>query len=126
MGTHLKKLFSQHNTACRFQLEHELATIHQDSLSISDFYSCFINLWAEISVQSVHEISKKDQFLIKLRPKFEGTRSNLMNERFLPWTLASMSCFVKNNIYSLKPPWNSYIPLLFPWLMLLKESQEGN
>jgi hypothetical protein len=31
------------------------------------------------AVQAVHEQSKRDQFLMKLRPKFEATRSNLMN-----------------------------------------------
>jgi hypothetical protein len=30
-------------------------------------------------VQSVHKQSKRDQFLMKLCPKFEVTRSNLMN-----------------------------------------------
>lgn len=41
MWEHLKKLYSQNNTARRFQLEHELASLQQDSLSIFDFYSCF-------------------------------------------------------------------------------------
>ena len=30
-------------------------------------------------VQEVHEQSKRDQFLMKLRPEFEAIRSNLMN-----------------------------------------------
>lgn len=93
MWTHLKKLYSQHNTVRRFQLEHDLATLQQDSLSISDFYSCFMNIWAEYtdivyatvpseglkSVQAVHETTKRDQFLMKLRSEFEATRFNLMN-----------------------------------------------
>lgn len=72
MWNHLKKLYSQNNNARRFQLEHELATLQQDSLSISDFYSCFMNLWAEytdivyatlppeglLSVQAVHETTQ--------------------------------------------------------------------
>ena len=37
MWNYLKKLYSQHNTARRFQLEHELASLQQGSLSISDF-----------------------------------------------------------------------------------------
>lgn len=98
MWNYLKKLYSQHNTARRFQLEHELATIQQGSLSISDFYSSFMNLWAEYTdlvyatlspeglsyVQSVHEITKRDQFLMKLRSEFESTRSNLMNRESVP------------------------------------------
>ncbi|XP_071718412.1 uncharacterized protein [Rutidosis leptorrhynchoides] len=79
MWEHLKKLHSQNNTARRFQLEHEIDIIQQDSLSISDFYSCFMNLWAEytdivystlspeglISVQAIHKTTKRDQFLMK-------------------------------------------------------------
>ncbi|KAL3514207.1 hypothetical protein ACH5RR_026924 [Cinchona calisaya] len=98
MWNYLKKLYSQHNTARRFQLEHELATIQQGSLSISDFYSSFMNLWAEYtdivyanlppeglsSVQLVHETTKKDQFLMKLRSEFESTRSSLMNREPVP------------------------------------------
>lgn len=98
MWNYLKNLYSQHNTARRFQLEHELATLQQGSLSISDFYSSFMNLWAEYtdivyttlppeglcSVQSVHEITKRDQFLMKLRSELESTRSNLMNREPVP------------------------------------------
>ena len=98
MWKYLQKLYSQHNTARRFQLEHELAIIQQDSLSISDFYSNFMNLWAEYtdiiyatlpsegltSIQIMHETTKRDQFLIKLRSEFEGTRSNLMNRDIVP------------------------------------------
>ncbi|KAL3502260.1 hypothetical protein ACH5RR_036709 [Cinchona calisaya] len=69
MWNYLKKLYSQHNTARRFQLEHELATIQQGSLS---------------SVQLVHETTKKDQFLMKLRSEFESTRSSLMNREPVP------------------------------------------
>ncbi|KAH9667053.1 hypothetical protein KPL70_020885 [Citrus sinensis] len=98
MWNHLKKLYSQTNTARRFQLEHELANLQQGSLAISDFYSSFMNLWAEYtdiiyatlppkglsSVQSVHETTKRDQFLMKLRSEFESTRSNLMNRESVP------------------------------------------
>ncbi|CAL8994106.1 unnamed protein product [Prunus brigantina] len=98
MWTYLKKIYSQRNTARRFQLEHELAALQQDSLSISDFYSRFTNLWGEYtdivyadlpseglsSVQSVHETTQRDQFLMKLRHEFEGTRSNLMNRESVP------------------------------------------
>ncbi|BBN69882.1 hypothetical protein Prudu_1222S000100, partial [Prunus dulcis] len=58
----------------------------------------FTNLWGEYtdivyadlpseglsSVQSVHETTQRDQFLMKLRPEFEGTRSNLMNRESVP------------------------------------------
>lgn len=91
MWAYLQKIYNQNNTERRFQLQ-------QDSLSISDFYSNFMNLWAEYteilyenlpseglsSVQSVHETTKRDQFLMKLRFEFEGIRSNLMNGNPVP------------------------------------------
>ena len=58
-----------------------------------------MNLWAEytdiiiyatsppeglISIQTVHETTKRNQFLMKLRYEFEGTRSNLMNRDPVP------------------------------------------
>jgi DnaJ family protein C protein 7 len=75
-----------------------LGTLQHDSLSISEFYSRFTNLWTEYtdivyvglpseghsSIQSVHETTQRDQFLMKLRPEFEGTRSNLMNRESVP------------------------------------------
>ena len=63
-------------------------------MSIQEFYSFFENLWADYSdivyasvppeglttIQSVHETSKRDQFLMKLRGEFEAIRTNLMNK----------------------------------------------
>jgi len=86
MWDYLKKIYNQNNTTRRFQLEHEIAIFHHDSLSISDFYSHFMNLGVEytdivykdlstegkIAVQNVHETTKRDQFLMKLRFDFEG------------------------------------------------------
>ena len=67
-------------------------------MSIQKFYSSFGNLWADytdivyasvppkgfIAIQSVHETSKRDQFLMKLRGEFEAIRSNLMNKEPVP------------------------------------------
>ena len=61
-------------------------------MSIQEFYSSFENPWAGyteivyasvppeglIAIQSVHETSKRDQFLMKLRGEFEAIMSNLM------------------------------------------------
>ena len=83
---YLKKIYNQNNTTRRFQLEHEIAIFQQDSLSISIFYSHFMNLWAkytdiiykdfsikgQIVVQNVHDTTKRDQFLMKLRFDFKG------------------------------------------------------
>jgi len=98
MWNYLKKVYTQNNAARRFQLEHDIALFKQDSLSIFEFYSQFMNLWAEYteivyadltseglsSGQSVHETTKRDQFLMKLRSEFEGIRSNLMHRNLVP------------------------------------------
>ncbi|WVZ03113.1 hypothetical protein V8G54_023919 [Vigna mungo] len=98
MWSYLQKFYSQNNAARRFQLEHNIANFKQDSLSISDFYSQFMNLWDEYtdivyanlpsegfsSLQTIHDITKRDQFLMKLRYDFEGIRSNLMHRDPVP------------------------------------------
>jgi len=57
-----------------------------------------MNLWAEYTgivykdlsvegqtaVQIVHETTKRDQFLMKLRSDFEGIQTNLMNRAVFP------------------------------------------
>ena len=62
-------------------------------MSIQEYYSGFMNLWAEYkelvyvtvsseglsALQNVHETTQRDQFLIKLRREFESIRSNLMS-----------------------------------------------
>ncbi|KAG6760449.1 hypothetical protein POTOM_036971 [Populus tomentosa] len=99
MWDYLKKVYNQSNTARRFQLELELGQLSQGSMSIQEFYSSFVNLWAEytdivyasvpleglVAIQSVHETSKRDQFLMKLRGEFEAIRSNLMNREPVPF-----------------------------------------
>ncbi|XP_042966866.1 uncharacterized protein LOC122300350 [Carya illinoinensis] len=98
MWEYLRKVYNQDNTARRFQLEYEIASYTQGDLSIQDYFSGFNTLWGEFTdmiyakvpeaslsvVQAVHEQSKRDQFLMKLRPEFEVTRSNLMNRDPVP------------------------------------------
>ncbi|KAF2284582.1 hypothetical protein GH714_027303 [Hevea brasiliensis] len=98
MWEYLKKLYNQTNSARRFQLECEIANYAQGSLSIQEYFSSFQNLWAEFSdivcatvsqdsladVLVVHKISKRDQFLMKLRSDFENAHSNLMNRHPSP------------------------------------------
>ena len=93
MWEYLKKVYHQDHSARRFQLETDLATYSQGTLSVQEYFCGFQNLWAEFSdivyanvsaeslsaVQAVHEASKRDQFLMKLRPEFESIRSNLMH-----------------------------------------------
>ncbi|XP_006365545.1 uncharacterized protein [Solanum tuberosum] len=93
MWDYLQKVYNQDNSARRFQLEYEIANYSQGGLSVQDYFSGFQNLWAEFTdivyakipteslsvIQAVHEQSKRDQFLMKLRSDFESVRSNLMN-----------------------------------------------
>jgi len=90
--------YYQDNNARRFQLENDISNYSKCNLSIQDYYFGFQNLWAEYTniiyakipaeslfvVQQVHEQSKRDQFLMKLRSEFEITRSNLMKRDPLP------------------------------------------
>ncbi|XP_071921648.1 retrovirus-related Pol polyprotein from transposon RE1 isoform X2 [Coffea arabica] len=94
----LQRIYHQNNTARRFQLEHEISTFSQGNLSIEQYYSGFINLWSEYtgliyskvpkealgSLQQVHEVSMRDQFLMKLRSEFEVTRGGLLNRNPVP------------------------------------------
>jgi len=73
MWNYLKRIYNQDNAAKRFQL------------SVHEFYSGFLNLWTEhstiipadvpkaslVAVQEVYNTSRRDQFLMKLRPEFE-------------------------------------------------------
>jgi len=47
MWEYLEKYYSQNNGARRFRLEHEIAVFQHESLSNFEFYSHFMNLWAE-------------------------------------------------------------------------------
>ncbi|RDX65443.1 hypothetical protein CR513_55898, partial [Mucuna pruriens] len=92
------KMHNQNNTTWRFQLEHNIVPFNQDSLSISNFYHQFMNLWTEYtniiyasltseglsSVQIVHETTIRDQFPMNLRYDFESVRSNLMYKDPIP------------------------------------------
>ncbi|KAJ0076088.1 hypothetical protein Patl1_34260 [Pistacia atlantica] len=69
MWEYLKKVYNQDNIARRSQLEYEIASYTQGDLSM---------------VQEIHAQSKQDQFLMKLRPEFEATCSNLMNRNPMP------------------------------------------
>ena len=82
-----------------------MANFTQGSLSIEEYSSGFQTLWADYCdivyanvpiaalsvVREVHATSKRDQFLMKLRPDFEIARSNLMNRHPVPSLDACLS-----------------------------------
>ena len=105
MRTYLNTVYNQDNSAKRFHLEYEMANFTQGSLSIEKYFSGFQTLWADYcdivyanvptealsTVREVHATSKRDQFLMKLRPNFEIVRSNLMNRHPVPSLDACLS-----------------------------------
>ncbi|RVW87652.1 Retrovirus-related Pol polyprotein from transposon RE1 [Vitis vinifera] len=98
MWAYLKKVYHQDNDARRFQLEHAIAMFQHGSLSIQDYYSAFLNLWHEYAdlvtadvpiaalstIQTIHATTRRDQFLMKLRPEYESVRSSLLNRSPVP------------------------------------------
>ena len=68
------------------------------SLSIQDYYSAFLTLWHEYvdlvtadvpiaalsTIQTIHATTWRDQFLMKLRLKYESIRSSLLNGSHVP------------------------------------------
>jgi macrodomain Ter protein organizer (MatP/YcbG family) len=95
---YLNQVYNQDNMARHFQLEYEMATFTQGSLSIEEYFSGSQNLWVDYlyivyvnvpvaalsTVQVVHDTSKRDQFLMKLRSDFETAHFNLMNRHPVP------------------------------------------
>ncbi|KAG6495050.1 hypothetical protein ZIOFF_042841 [Zingiber officinale] len=98
MWDYLKRIYHQDNTARGFQLELEIGNLSQGDLSIEQYYSGFLNLWGEYSniiyskvpkealasIQAIHEVSKRDQFLMKLRSDFDVARAGLLNRNPVP------------------------------------------
>jgi hypothetical protein len=84
----LRRIYHQDNSARKFQLELDIGNYRQGNQTIEQYYSGFLNLWSDYSglvqskvpkealgaVQAVHNESKRDQFLMKLRPEFESVR----------------------------------------------------
>ncbi|KAF7143753.1 hypothetical protein RHSIM_Rhsim05G0128700 [Rhododendron simsii] len=105
MWAYLKKIYNQDNPARRFQLELDISEYSQGTMSIQEYYSGFIIIWAEYkelvyanvsieglkTLQAVHEITQRDQFLMKLRHEFEPVRSNLMSRAPTPSLETSLS-----------------------------------
>ena len=68
------------------------------SLSIQDYYSAFLTLWNEYAdlvtadvpiaalstIQTIHATTRRDQFLLKLCPKYEFVCSFLLNKSPIP------------------------------------------
>ncbi|CAN1137741.1 hypothetical protein LINPERPRIM_LOCUS23053 [Linum perenne] len=92
--SHLKKTYSHVNASRYFDLEFALANLSQGELSITDYYVAATQLWTEIDLVSTSLLSSEAnlelqkerkrsrclQFIMRLRPEFEQTRSHLIAE----------------------------------------------
>ncbi|CAN0918603.1 hypothetical protein LINGRAHAP2_LOCUS30964 [Linum grandiflorum] len=89
---HLKKTYSQVNKSRVFEVEYELAKLSQGEFDVRSFYNVAAQLWTEQDIlsESVLDASvnagiRKERqrsrilhFLMKLRPEFEFTRSQII------------------------------------------------
>ncbi|RVX02434.1 hypothetical protein CK203_031162 [Vitis vinifera] len=80
-------------------LEHAIAMFQHGSLSIQDYYLAFLTLWHEYAdlvttdvpidalstIQTIHATTRRDQFLMKLRPEYKSVRSSLLNRSPVPF-----------------------------------------
>ena len=77
---YFRRIYSQNNSAQKFQVEMGIANYKQGNLSIEQFYTGFLNLWSEYTgiiyskvpkesltaLYLIHAESQRDQFLMKL------------------------------------------------------------
>nr|CAN63642.1 hypothetical protein VITISV_038695 [Vitis vinifera] len=98
--THLRPHHSaQSMWAYLKKLEHAIAMFQHGSLSIQDYYLAFLTLWHEYAdlvttdvpidalstIQTIHATTRRDQFLMKLRPEYESVCSSLLNRSPIPF-----------------------------------------
>ncbi|CAL1358011.1 unnamed protein product [Linum trigynum] len=93
MWKHLSDIHSQVSSSRRFEIEIELARLHQGELDVRSYYQESVRLWTEhdlltsslLSSEASAEVlrerasSRFMQFFMKLRGEFEGIRSSLMH-----------------------------------------------
>ncbi|KAG8381706.1 hypothetical protein BUALT_Bualt05G0000600 [Buddleja alternifolia] len=92
----------------------------------AETWSDLKKLYSLSSVQSVHETTIRDQFLMKLRPEFEGTRSNLMNRDTVPSLDSCLNdLFREKQRLLTQTTWKNKNPPSFLRLMLHKDQQSG-
>ncbi|CAN0840533.1 Retrovirus-related Pol polyprotein from transposon RE1 [Linum grandiflorum] len=93
MWKHLTDLYTQTSASRKFDIEYEIAHLHQGDRDVSTYYQAAVTLWTEhdlltastnsskVSAEVVKEQSSTRlmQFLMKLRPDFEGVRASLLH-----------------------------------------------
>ncbi|XP_043725563.1 uncharacterized protein LOC122672131 [Telopea speciosissima] len=93
MWEFLARVYQKSNEARRFHLEQAIAVFAQGGKTIQEYYSDFMTMWMEYSsivysgvssvslssIQAIHDVSKHNQFLMKVRLEFESIRTSLLN-----------------------------------------------
>ncbi|CAI0429968.1 unnamed protein product [Linum tenue] len=94
MWKHLATTYSTTNTARQFELEFELARLHQGDMDVTAYFNAARLLWTEQDLLTASLRSKEAseevkeernqsrmlQFLMKLHPRFEAVRSQLIKK----------------------------------------------
>ena len=93
---HLARLYTQSNFAKRYQLECDIRSLEQKTLSIQEFYSAMTDLWDQLAFMESAELracasyiahreeQRLVQFLMALRDDFEGLRESILHRSPLP------------------------------------------
>ena len=105
MWDYLKRCIIKRTQLGDFNWNMRWLILHKGVSQLRNIFLVFKIFWTEYSniiyagiseealfvVQKMHETNKRDQFLMKLRSKFEVTRSNLMNRNPVPTLDACLS-----------------------------------
>ncbi|CAN0917805.1 hypothetical protein LINGRAHAP2_LOCUS30525 [Linum grandiflorum] len=97
---HLKEVYSRMSTSKLFDLEYELSNLVQGELDVNQYYMATSRIWTELDLLASSKLSAtveaavlKErqktrilQFLMKLRPKFEVVRAQLLSKDDLTMT----------------------------------------
>ncbi|CAL1381895.1 unnamed protein product [Linum trigynum] len=93
MWSHLTAFHSQSSASRKFDVELDIARLHQGDMDILSYYQEAVTLWTEhdmltmslisaaasAEVQQERTSSRLMHFLMKLRPEFESIRSSLLH-----------------------------------------------
>ncbi|XP_022859302.1 uncharacterized protein LOC111380069 [Olea europaea var. sylvestris] len=93
---HLQRLFTQSNFAKQYQLENDIRALHQNNMSIQEFYSAMTDLWDQLVLTESTELKacaayitcreqqRLVQLLMALHSDFEGLRVSILHHSPLP------------------------------------------
>jgi hypothetical protein len=60
---HLQRLFTQSNFAKQYQLENDIRALHQNNMSIQEFYSSMADLWDQFTLTESAELKEYGAYI---------------------------------------------------------------